>query len=727
MVDRSGEREVAVGDAARCRSPAGQFGAAARNEDAMTRPKGVRVGIDIGGTFTDLVALDEDGNLTRRKIGSTPRAPEEGLLAALDTLFAEVAPADISLIAHASTIATNALLGQVHLELPRVAFVTTAGFRDVLEIGRQNRSAIYDLNVVRPRPLVRREDRLVVRERRTHAGEVVTPLDPSDVASVVETIRERRITSVAVGLLHADVDGSHEREIGAALAAALPDIDISLSSDIDPQYREYERFSTTVVNAALLPIVRAYLDRVASGVRARRVRAPIFMMRSDGGMTALALAANRPAALIESGPASGVIAAAFLGRALGLANVLSFDMGGTTAKAGTIFNGQPEVSASFEAAGSTHSGRAVRGSGYPVRFPFVDLAEVSAGGGTIAWLDRAGTIRVGPLSAGADPGPACYGRGDRPTVTDANIVLRRLSPRALLGGAFPIDAARARAAVATIASVLDDDTERTAAGIVTLVDAEMAKVLRIVSVEPGYDPRDFTLLAFGGGGPLHACAVAEDIGVTRIVIPLHPGLFSAYGLLAADVRAVTVRSIVAPATMPAWERAQPLFDALAREGEALLAAQGVNERERHYTREVDLRYVGQSSELAVTDVRTLDAALAAFHARHEQRYGFAVRDEAVEIVTVRVVATGTTPKPRLTAATYANASVPIAGALIEERDVFDGTAFSATPVYARTELQAGNAFNGPAVIEQYDATTYVGHRWHALIDALGNVVLEKLR
>jgi N-methylhydantoinase A len=685
----------------------------------------VRVGIDIGGTFTDLVALADDGTLARLKVASTPRAPDEGLLAALDVLLARVAPSDVALVAHASTIATNALLGQVHLDLPRVAFVTTAGFRDVLEIGRQNRSALYDLAVERPRPLVRRADRLVVRERRTHNGDVLVPLDPDDVRAVVATLRARGIGSIAIGLLHADVDGAHERALANAIAAALPDVALSLSSEIDPQYREYERFSTTVVNAALLPIVRAYLERVAHGVRSRGVAAPIFVMRSDGGMTALAAAAQRPAALIESAPASGVIGAAFFGRALGLVNVLSFDMGGTTAKAGTIVDGVPDVAAGFEAAGATHSGRAVRGSGYPVRFPFVDLAEVSAGGGTIARLDGAGTLRVGPRSAGADPGPACYGRGDRPTVTDANVVLGRLDPRALLGGAFPIDAGRARAAISSVAAPLDGDVERTAAGIVALVDAEMAKVLRIVSVERGRDPRDFTLLAFGGGGPLHACAVADDIGVTHVAIPPHPGVFSAYGLLAADVRVTAVRSLVAPASPATWERALARFEELARDADAALAAQGVAARDRAFARELDLRYAGQSTELAVTDLRSLAHAVDAFHARHERRYGFAAREDAVEIVTARVIGTGAVPKPPLAAAPDAAPREPAARALRERRAAFDGRAFVATPVFAREELATGDAFAGPAVVEQYDATTYVAPGWHARVDAFGALRLER--
>jgi N-methylhydantoinase A len=447
-------------------------------------------------------------------------------------------------------------------------------------------------------------------------------------------------------------------------------------------------------------------------------------MRSDGGMAALAQAARRPAALIESGPASGVIAAAYVGRALGIDNVLSFDMGGTTAKAGTIFRGAPEIGGSFEAAGATHSGRTIKGSGYPVRFPFVDLAEVSAGGGTLAWVDAAGTLRVGPLSAGADPGPACYGRGERPTVTDANVILGRSNPRGLLGGAFSIDAARARDAIGTVAAPLEGDIERTAAGIVTLVDAEMAKVLRIVSVERGHDPRDFTLLAFGGCGPLHACAVARDVGVTRVVVPAHPGVFSAYGLLAADVRVTAVRSLVATAGAATWQTAGALFETLVREGDAALAEQEVAPALRRFVREVDLRYIGQSTELTVTEPETLDDAIAGFHARHERRYGFAALHDPVEIVTVRVIAVGATVKPDLVSVPLpAGSLAPSAQAVRERRAVYDGVAFVETPIYARAELRAGDAFAGPAVVEQYDATTYVAPGWNASVDGFGNLVM----
>jgi N-methylhydantoinase A len=689
---------------------------------------GVRVGIDVGGTFTDLVATSRDGAVVRLKVASTPRAPELGALAALAEFLAggTVSARDIALVAHASTIATNALLGQLTLELPRVAFITTAGFRDVLEIGRQSRSAIYDLLVRRAPPLARREDRLVVSERREFDGSVSMALDADSVEAAIDVIAQRAITTVAIGLLHSHVDDAHEAAIAARLRVRLPGVHVTRSAELVREFREYERFSTAVVNAALLPVVGAYLERLVTGVRACGVDAPVFVMRSDGGMASSDVAARRPASLIESGPAGGAIAAAHLGTSLGIGRILSFDMGGTTAKAGTILDGTPEIANEFEAAGASHSGRAQKGSGYPVRFPFVDLAEISAGGGTIAWLDAAATLRVGPLSAGADPGPACYGRGSQPTVTDANVVLGRLDPRALLGGAFPIDAACARRAVASVADVTGGDVTAAAQGIIALIDAQMAKVLRIVSVERGYDPRDFTLLAFGGGGPLHACAVAREIGVRTIVVPPLPGVFSAYGLLAADVRIALTRSLVVPAADDAWPEVERVWGDLHAAADAALAEQDVEPRARTFTRELDLRYGGQSFELTVRGAATCAAAVAGFHAGHEARYGFCAPSDPVQIVTGRVIAVGATVKPPLAHAPAAEPAVPLdTRALRERRDVCSADDFTPTPVYARERLAAGDEVMGPAVIEQYDATTYVAPGWRAHVDRFANLVIEE--
>ncbi len=684
-----------------------------------------RVGVDVGGTFTDLVATDDSGAIVRFKVATTPKAPEEGLLDALRTLLKEIDGAEIVQLAHASTIATNALLGQVHLDLPRVAFVTTEGFRDVLEIGRQARSSVYDLNVKRPTPLALREDRLTVRERIDYDGSVHIALDAASVAAAVATIGERKIATVAVGLLNSYANDAHERAVVDAVRKALPDVAVTASSALVREEREYERFSTAVVNAALLPVVRGYLERLAAGVRALGITAPVFVMQSNGGTAALSFVADRPATLVESGPASGVIAAASVGAAIGVSNVLSFDMGGTTAKAGTIIGGQPEIAYEFEAAGSTHSGRASKGSGYPVRFPFVDLAEVSAGGGTIARLDSVGVLRVGPLSAGADPGPACYGKGTQPTVTDANVVLGRLNPVALVGGSFPIDAARSREAVATVAAPLDGDVERTAAGIVALVDAEMAKVLRIVSVERGLDPRDFALMAFGGGGPLHACALADDLGMRRVIVPRYPGLFSALGLLAADVRATFSRSLVAPLDAATLATARSAAETLDLEARAALREQGVADAAIRTIVELDVRYSGQSFDLTVPLDADAPAIAEAFHARHERRYGYASRDERVEIATVRVTAIGAAGTQPHTALGGNGARHDAGAAKTGSRRVWDTNGFVDATIYDREKLGAGSTFAGPAIIEQYDTTSWIPAGWTATADVAGNVIVER--
>jgi N-methylhydantoinase A len=546
---------------------------------STTVPKDIalRVGIDVGGTFTDLVAVDTaSGQFVALKVPSTPQAPERGVLDAVRALLARYdTPPAIEWLTHSTTIATNALLGQIGLELPRIAFVTTMGFRDVIEIGRQNRSEVYNLFVSRPKPLVAREDRIGVRERLNHLGEVLVPLEDAEIERVVDEVRARDVDAVAIGFLHAYANDAHELRVAQALMRALPNLAITRSSEIDPEYREYERFSTTVVNAALLPIVQRYIERLVRALHDDGITAPLYVMQSNGGMATAERAAQRPATIIESGPASGVIAAADTARHLHLEKLLSFDMGGTTAKAGTIADGVVQVVGEFEAAGATHSGRSIKGSGYPVRFPFVDLAEVSAGGGTIAWIDEGGSLRVGPISAGADPGPACYGRSDRATVTDANVVLGRLHQTYLVGGTFPIDARRSREAVAALAQRLRLSVEATAAGIVTLVDTEMAKVLRIVTVERGLDPREFAMIAFGGNGPLHGCALAEELGITRVLVPRHPGVFSACGLLVAELRASFVHPLLRDADSLQLSELESVFERLEANGRRALQEQGV--------------------------------------------------------------------------------------------------------------------------------------------------------
>lgn len=671
----------------------------------------LRVGIDVGGTFTDLVAHDGSTGATHvLKVASTPRAPEQGVLAAIDALFARYeSPPPIEYVAHSTTIATNALLGQMHLELPRLVFLTTEGFRDVIEIGRQNRSNVYDLFVTRPRPLVAREDRIGVRERIDHHGSVLCALDDAEIARVVREVEARAPQAVAVGFLHAYANDAHERAMTDALARAFPDLRVTRSSEIDPEYREYERFSTAVVNAALVPIVETYLSRVRALLHERGIDAPLYVLQSNGGMSDVAHVASRPATIIESGPASGVIAAAVAGNAAGMTHVLSFDMGGTTAKAGTIADGIVQIANEFEAAGSTHSGRSVKGSGYPVRFPFVDLAEVSAGGGTIAWLDDAGALRVGPISAGADPGPACYGTSDRATVTDANVVLGRLNQSHLAGGTFPIDASRSHAAVAALGERLGLSVHETAAGIVALVDAEMAKALRIVTVERGLDPRDFALMAFGGNGPVHACALAEELGVSRVAIPAHPGVFSAEGLIVADLRASAVRPVLKTIDALTSPELENVFAALEREGRDALRRQGIADDAIEIERLYDARYHGQSFELDVAYHAELPALAQAFHAHHARRYGYSVPEDAIELVNARVSAVGRLPKHRAVARTSTPKAEP------SSRDVWIDGERRGVPVHARESLAHGTVLEGPVLIEQYDTCTYVAPGWRAFV------------
>jgi N-methylhydantoinase A len=697
----------------------------------MAQHRAFRVGIDVGGTFTDLVAVDRySGEVLTHKVPSTPRAPDRAVIEALTALRARYETAPVfEFLGHSTTIATNALLGQLGLELPRVALVTTQGFCDVLEIGRQNRSEVYNLFVERPRPLVARDDRLAVRERIDYLGNVLVPLEDESVERVCNELRRRGVAAVAICLLHSYVNDAHERALASAIESRLPGVRVTRSSDVDPQYREYERCSTTVVNAVLTPIVERYLKRLVDGLLSNQIEAPLYVMRSDGGLEAAKHVLSRPAAIIESGPAGGAIATAALGRRIAADRLLSFDMGGTTAKAGTIIDGVAQVAGEFEAAGRTHSGRAVKGSGYPVRFPFVDLAEVSAGGGTIAWLDDAGSLRVGPLSAGADPGPACYGRSDRATVTDANVVLGRLNPRHLLGGTFPIDASRARASIERLARALDIDVESTARGIVRLVDDAMAKVLRIVTIERGLDPRDFTLVAFGGGGPLHACALADELGIERIVVPANPGLFSAIGLLEAELHFDEIRSVLQriEELEPAIE--ERAFAACERRAHAALVEQGAEPATISFRREYDARYRGQSFELSTPYDRAPASVAGHFHHAHRARYGYDVPAEIVEVVNARVTATGRVLRQaqgesgdaRDESGDARRDAGDALKASLGHRRVWIDDAYVETPVFERERLGGGVALEGPAIVEAYDSTAYAAPGW--LLTADGDLLV----
>ena len=697
-----------------------------------------KVSVDIGGTFTDLVALNEEsGEILNIKVPSTPKEPEEAVINALEEFLRAVPNAKISVVVHATTIATNALLGQLNLELPKTALITTKGFRDIIEIGRQRRHELYNLFVQKPRVLIPRKLRFEVEERIGPKGEIITPLNKVQAERLARRLEKENVKAVAVALLFSHINPKHEREIGKILSKLKKKIYVTLSSEIAPEYREYERTSTAAVNAVLMPIVSSYLDNLQRKINNLGIKAPLCIMQSDGGIAAKNMAAKKPVSIVESGPAAGVIASAFYGKLLGIDNILSFDMGGTTAKAGAVKNAVPEIVNEYEVAGTVHSGRIVKGSGYPVRLPFIDLAECSAGGGTIAWIDEGNALRVGPISAGAYPGPACYGKGgEHPTVTDANLVLGRLNPEYILGGEMKIYPNLSKKALENkICKQIGLDIVEAAAGIIKIANSLMAKILRIVSVERGHDPRDFVLMCFGGAGPMHACALAEELHINKIIIPLNPGLFSAFGLLTADFKTSLTKAVMKLVSDIKARDVENIFQQLENKGTKVLEEQSVSKKNILFVRQLDLRYLGQSYELTVPaatpfNSEALEGAIESFHKKHESIYGYSVKDEPVELVNVRVTALGLMKKPKIK--TYKlSKPFPPRGALITKRDVFfeQSESYVKTPVYRREKLKAGNVIYGPAVIEQYDATTVVYPEWKASVDRFGNLILsiEKFR
>ncbi len=698
----------------------------------------VRIGIDVGGTFTDLVAFaEETGETALIKVPSTPSDPAQGVVDAVRRFVRgpgqtwKVFTSAASLI-HASTIGTNLLLGQKGLRIPKGALVTTEGFRDVLEIARQRRPDLYDLFFQRPRPLVERRYRYTVRERMDANGAVVVPLDEEGLRRIAERMREERIETVAVCFLHSYANPAHEMAAKRILQEFLPGTPVVVSSEVNPEYREYERASTTVINALLIPVVSSYLQELQGRIQGEGLSCPVYVMQSNGGLATVESACRLPAATIESGPAAGVVASAYLGRVLGIPSILSFDMGGTTAKAGAIVGGMPQVVTEYEVGGRVHSGRIVKGSGYPVRFPFIDLAEVSAGGGTIAWLDPAGGLRCGPLSAGAVPGPACYNLGgEDPTVTDANLLLGRINPEGLVGGEMPISPSLAEEALRRkIADPLGLDLVQAASGILQIVNTQMVRALRLVSLERGYDPRSMVLMAFGGAGPMHAAFLAEELGIPEVIVPTAPGLFSALGLVVSDFKHDYVQSVMRLFAEVDLEALEQVFLRLEREAVQQLRKEGLPETQILLQRQLDLRYLGQSYEITVNAPRPmgkqdLDFVIESFHTRHREIYGYAAEREPVEVVNARLTAIGVVEKPALAGA-GSRASDPPGEAQVGDRPVyFEGYGWQPTPVYWRPFLSPYGALEGPAIVEQYDATTVIPPGWTATLDEAGNLRLRR--
>jgi N-methylhydantoinase A len=691
--------------------------------------KSARLAVDIGGTFTDL-ALEAGGTRTTAKVLTTSAAPERGVMEGFRTIIAAagVAPADIELIIHGTTLATNAVIER---KGARTALITTEGFRDVIAMGNESRYDQYDLNIVLPEPLVPRYLRLPVAERLDNTGAVLRPLDEAAVRGLIPVLRDQNVESIAVGLLHAFVNPVHERRIAAILREALPEVPVSLSSEVSPEMREWERFSTTVANAYVQPMMARYLRLLEADLHAAGATAPLFLMMSGGGLTTIETACRFPIRLVESGPAGGAIFSAHIARECGLESVLSFDMGGTTAKICLIDHFKPQTARTFEVA---RVGRFRKGSGLPLRIPVIEMVEIGAGGGSIAHVDSMGRIGVGPESAGADPGPACYGRGGRhPAVTDANLSLGRYDPGRFAGGSMKLDIGAAHDALLTeVGSKLSLTAELAALGVVEMVDENMANAARVHAIESGKTYEGRTLIAFGGGGPVHACRVAEKVGISRVLVPSGAGVGSAIGFLRAPVGYEVVRSLYQRFSTFDVVAVNALLTDMRTEAEAAVA-KGSFGAATTETRTAYMRYVGQGHEIPVPlpnrVLRGEDIAL--IRSRYDEEYARffdrPVPGSDVEIMSYAVVVTTVTPElpPSSQEAAPVNGFDARATRTQLVRDTTTG-AVSEWGIYDRATLKPATVIPGPAIVAEDETSTLIGPGWKATVTGLGYIEMVKV-
>ena len=662
-----------------------------------------RVAMDIGGTFTDFVVMDEEAQATSAgKTSTTPANPERGVLEGLGQVVDDLA--EISFVVHGTTVGLNAFLER---KGTRVLLLMTAGARDAYSIARHDRKELYTLRYRKPERLVPRHDVFEVTERLRWDGSVDTPFDESSLAPLVEAVRKEGIEAVAVCLLHAYVNPEHELRAREVLQRECPGLSVTLSHEIAREWREYERASTAVLNAYVAPRVEGYLRNLEDELHGRGVGATLHVMQSNGGITTAAKARREPVQTLLSGPVGGTIGGAALSRATGRPNLLCVDMGGTSFDLSLIVDGKPTVSTETEL------------EGLPILMPLVDIHTIGAGGGSLAWLE-AGGLRVGPQSAGAAPGPACYGRGGtQPTVTDANLFLGRLDPEFFLGGRMRLDEDAAERALTSVAGEIGLDEPALAEGMLSIVNANMADAMRTITVKQGIDPREFALVAFGGAGPMHAAWLARELDIREVIIPWSPGTFSAWGMLQTDVRHDVVRSFYRPlAELDDAEVEQVLAELLAEAADSLVS-EGIGADDHYFARSADMRYVGQEYTVNVGIGATVDLAAVdtAFHDSHRVRYGHSTPGAPVEFVNLRVagfgsVAVGATPfRPP------SGALDPVAH---PRRAVFDGVEREAIVLH-RDRLRPGDAYAGPVVVEEQSSTTVVPPGHTMTIDDLGNL------
>jgi len=684
-----------------------------------------RISVDVGGTFTDAVMVDDSrGILYFLKIRSTPSQPDEGFGAALSGILSGRAdPQEVGTVVHAGTIGSNLLLGQLGIRVPKCALITTEGFRDVIEIGRQNRSELYSINFTRPVPLIPRNLRYEAKERVDSDGRVLSRPGVNELRGLAKLMEASHVETVAISFLNSYANPSNEMFVEKFLAGTLR-VPVHASSRVDPEHREYERTSTTVVNAVLSPVISAYVESASERMRRLGLASLLQIFGSAGGLLDVGEVRRRPVLAVESGPAAGVVGAAELARLMGLRKIISLDMGGTTAKAGAVINFEPLLISEIELGGRVNKGRLVKSSGYPVRTRSIDLAEVSAGGGTIISVGEAGVINVGPLSAGADPGPASYGRGGKaPTITDANLLMGRIGTE-ILGGELKLDANLAFEAFEPLAKRARMEVHELADATLRIVNLQMAKAVEIVSLERGLDPRGFALVAFGGAGPMHAAELAEHLGITKIIVPPVPGLFSALGMLMTDMKYSRVRGMVRLLQDVDEEELDDSYREMEREGEESLQGSGIASRPR-FKRGIDLRYYGEGYELELDLHGRLgrEVLSEAFERKHVEVYGFAHKGQEVELTALRSTMIVTVPKVSLEE--MRRAEFPKAEKR-GRRVWFDG-GWLQTRVKDRASLDLGDKIEGPAILEEYDSTVVIPPGWRCKSHVLGCLILEKKR
>lgn len=680
----------------------------------------LRIGVDTGGTFTDICAFDEQtARLHVRKVSSTPDDPGRAIVQGVTEILEQIGDREIgevSYFAHGTTVGTNALLtGRGAL----TGLITTRGFRDLLELGRGRRPTMYDPQVDKPEPHVLRHLRKEVTERLRHTGAVEAPLDEDEVRLAVRELREEGVASIAVCLLYSYLDATHEKRIAEIIAEEYPGVYVSLSSEVLPEFREYERLSTVVTNAYVGPVVANYLSRLRGVLADQGLRAIPHVTQSNGGVIPFRTAESMPVRLVLSGPSTGVVGAAQICSSAGFPDIITFDMGGTSSDISLVQKGKPKVTAGMEL------------DGRPVRSPMLDIHTVGAGGGSLAWIDSGNHLRVGPQSAGAFPGPACYGNGDGAAVTDANVVLRMLNPEYLLNGQMKIDREASVAAVRRLAEPLGLSVEETALGILRVVTANMARAIRVVSVQRGYDPRDYALVPFGGAGPLHASRLARELGMHRIVVPEIPGAQSALGLLMTDIKTDFMRTHIAPVAEGDSATIDAIFTELAETADEWFVEEEVSEEGRAAVRRMDLRYRGQNFELAVEVPEGYSFAASGvtplvelFHEAHERVYGYRSEEAQIEAVIFRLEASGSAPRFHVRADEVTVNTVD--AARVDMRSsCFDPTVgFVDTPVYDRALLTPGDLIEGPAIVEQMDTTTVLLPGDHCRVDSYRNLIIE---